>query len=110
MLMMPQQRLPVVNFGNDWDELNERGPCFGFYPNDSKTFLLVKKDFEEPAKLIFAGTEVRITMHGKRHLGTALGSPSFTEEYVTDKVQGWVNEIKNLRHSYTDCLIVGHTL
>ena len=36
------------------------------------------------------------TTHGKRHLGAALGSKTFTEEYVKDKVQGWTKDIMKL--------------
>ena len=35
-------------------------------------------------------------MSGKRHLGAALGSKTFTEEYVKDKVKTWTKEITKL--------------
>ena len=31
-----------------------------------------------------------MTVEGKRHLGAALGSRSFTEQYVSEKVHGHV--------------------
>jgi hypothetical protein len=71
MLMMPQQRLGLRKW---WDELTDHGPSFGYYPNDSKTYLVVKPEFENVANNAFAGTDVRITTHGKRHLGAAIGS------------------------------------
>ena len=71
-----------------WEELNHHGPLFVYYPNDSKTYLLVKQGFEEVSTEAFSGTGVRITTHCKRHLVAALGSRSFTEEYVSDKVEG----------------------
>ena len=46
------------------------------------------------AKELFADTEVHITIQGKRHLGAAIGSRTFTEEYVCNKVQTWSDEIK----------------
>ena len=79
-----------------WDELTDHGPSFGYYPNDSKTYLVVKPEFENVAKDAFAGTDVRITTHGKRHLGAAIGSKTFTEEYVGNKVHEWTNDIMNL--------------
>ena len=57
---------------------------------------MVKPEFENVAKDAFAGTDVRITTHGKRHLGAAIGSKTFTEEYVGNKVHEWTNDIMNL--------------
>jgi hypothetical protein len=48
---------------------------------------VVKPEFENVANNAFAGTDVRITTHGKRHLGAAIGSKTFTEEY--NKVHEW---------------------
>ena len=79
-----------------WNKLTDRGPSFGYHPNASKTYLVVKQEHENSAREKFAGTDVHITIHGKRHLGAALGSKTFTEEYVNDKVQGWTKDIMNL--------------
>ncbi len=79
-----------------WNELVDRGPLFGYHPNASKTYLVVKEEHEESAKEAFTDTDVSITTHGKRHLGAAIGSKTFTEEYVRDKVQEWTKEIMNL--------------
>ena len=46
--------------------------------------------------MIFAGTGVRIEKDGCRHLGAALGTPSFVEEYVANKVTDWVQQIRRL--------------
>ena len=79
-----------------WDDLSELGPMFGYNPNGSKTYLVVKEDHEESAVQLFADTDVHVTTNGKRHLGAALGSKTFTEEYVSAKVQDWVKEIQQL--------------
>ncbi len=42
---------------------------------------------------LFTDTDVNVSIEGKRHLGAALGSRTVTEKYVTNKVQGWVQEI-----------------
>ena len=57
---------------------------------------MVKPEFENVAKDAFGGTDVRITTHGKRHLGAAIGSKTFTGEYVGNKVHEWTNDIMNL--------------
>ena len=41
-------------------------------------------------------TGVQITVEGRRYLGTALGTGSFTEAYVKEQVQEWVGEIARL--------------
>ena len=79
-----------------WGEVQQYGPLFGYYPNSSKTYLVVKEEHEQNAKALFADTNVHITIHGKCHLGAALGSRSFAEEYVSSKVEEWVKEIVNL--------------
>ena len=79
-----------------WNELTNHGPSYGYFSNDSKTYLVVKPEFEDVAKDAFTGTNVRITTHAKRHLGAALGSKTFTEEYIGKKVQELTNDIKNL--------------
>ncbi len=79
-----------------WDDLIELGLTFGYYPNGSKTHLIVKPEHKEIARQLFTDTGVNVSIEGKRHLGAALGSRTFTEEYVTNKVQGWVQEITRL--------------
>ena len=78
------------------DKLLELGPRYGYYPNASKTYLLVKPAFYNTVKTIFQGTEVNITSSGQRYLGAALGTDSFKEEYVKSKVSSWVGELQNL--------------
>ncbi len=65
-----------------WDTLLAQGSDFGYHPNASKTHLIVKEKFLGKAKQLFSGTNVNITVEGKRHLGAAIGSRKFTEEYV----------------------------
>ena len=56
----------------------------------------MKPEYEEEATKCFEGTNVAITTHGKRHLGAAIGSKDFINEYVSRKVKHWVDEIKML--------------
>ena len=48
------------------------------------------------AEDIFEGTRVRITCSARRHLGAALGTWSFVEEYVHEKVLSWKSELERL--------------
>ena len=84
------------NLKSWWNKLSSYGPAFGYHPNASKTYLVVKQEHMTNAQELFADTDVHITIHGKRHLGAAIGSRTFTEEYICSKVQTWSDEIKRL--------------
>ena len=80
-----------------WDELCTIGPKYGYYPKSSKTVLIIKdaKMFSQ-AKKIFNGSGIKLTVEGERHLGAAIGSSSFRESYVTDKVFKWTKDVEEL--------------
>ena len=65
-----------------WDYLLEHGKGFGYHPNASKTYLAVKAQFLEKAKQLFTGKNLNITTQGKRHLGAAISSRDYIEQYV----------------------------
>ena len=79
-----------------WDRLVSCGEDYGYSANASKTWLVVKPEHLAEAKVIFANSGVQITSEGRRHLGAALGTKSFTEAFVTKRVQDWVQEIDTL--------------
>ena len=57
---------------------------------------MTKADTEETARSIFEETAVNITTEGRKHLGAALGSRSYLEQYVNDKVEDWVRQVTKL--------------
>jgi len=79
-----------------WDLLEEIGPLYGYFPNGSKTHLLVKPDAVERARLLFKGTGINISTEGKRYLGGGIGGTPFLKQFVGRKVQEWANELKTL--------------
>jgi len=42
---------------------------------------------------LFHETNIQIICHGQHHLGAAIGTQSFTDEYVSKKVKSWSEEI-----------------
>ena len=79
-----------------WDKLMVSGPPMGYFPNPPKCWLIVKPEKERPAKEIFSETTINITTGGRKHLGAALGSRDFFEEYVHEKVEEWVAQVASL--------------
>ena len=79
-----------------WDRITELGPHYGYHPNASKTCLLVKESRLEEACTIFKGTGIAINTDGTRYLGAAIGTQSFVENYVQQKINGWVNKVEHL--------------
>ena len=53
-----------------WDQLSEFGPHYGYFPNASKTWLVVKDCYLDYVRSLFADTCVNVTSH----LGAAVGS------------------------------------
>ena len=49
------------------------GPKYGYYPKRSKSLLIVKQYYKEYAERIFAGSNIKITTEGARHLAAVLG-------------------------------------
>ena len=76
-----------------WDKLLQFGPDFGYFPNPSKTCLVVKESFYDAAVELFQDSGISITVDGKRHLGGALGSPSFVASFVKERVSTWAKEL-----------------
>ena len=79
-----------------WNHVVNQGPDYGYHPNASKTWLIVKESKLEEASKIFRDTGVAITVQGRRHLGAAIGKPTFVEKYVQHKISGWVHEVERL--------------
>ena len=79
-----------------WDELIETGPGLGYYPNAKKCWLITKPEKEEAARDVFDGIAINITTQSHKHLGAALGSRSYLEEYVSGKVEDWVSQVTKL--------------
>ena len=86
----------LFSLRNWYKYLEEIDYLYGYYVNKSKCWLIVKSEqMAEKAKQIF-GESVKITTHGKRHLGAVLGSENYKREYCENLVDTWLNELSNL--------------
>ena len=72
------------------------GPKFGYYPESSKSWLVVKEKATQRAFTVFQDTAIKITTEGQRHLGAVTGSSKYKREYVQNKTNELINEIKVL--------------
>ncbi len=80
-----------------WNNLLAIGPKYGFFPNASKTVLIVKDQINfDTAKEVFKDSNVKVEIEGDRHLGAVLGSDSFKQKFVSKKVSSWVKDIEEL--------------
>ena len=71
---------------NWWDSLLSIGPSYGYYPNASKTYLLVKEERADLARGVFCDTGVSIEQNGRKVLGSPIGSPEFIHEFVSNNI------------------------
>jgi hypothetical protein len=78
-----------------WSKLSVAGEKYGYYPNPSKSCLIVKNEKMDEAKKIFQNM-MQITSEGARHLGASIGSPEFKRNYIQEKVETWTQEITKL--------------
>ena len=79
-----------------WDALSTLGPDFGYFPNDRKCWIIAKPAKEESVRKAFKDTSINVTVQGQKHLGAAIGSREYLEEYVSEKVTNWINDIAKL--------------
>jgi len=77
--------------------LNTSSPrVIGYYPNPSKTWLVVKDAYHAEAATLFEDSGVAVTSEGRRHLGAAIGKETFVESYVQQKVLAWTHEVEHV--------------
>ena len=58
-----------------------------------QTCLVVNESFYDAAVELFQDSGISISVDGKRHLGGALGSPSFVTSFVKERVSTWAKEL-----------------
>ena len=80
-----------------WDALSTlAGPDFGYFPNNRKCWIIAKPAKKESVREAFKDMSITVTVHEPKHLGAAIGSRGYLEEYVSKKVTNWINDIAKL--------------
>ena len=79
-----------------WDALNLFGPELGYFPNAKKCWIIAKPEKEALVREVFKDTAINVTTEGHKHLGAVVGSTAFLNEYITNKVTSWTEEIAKL--------------
>uniref|UniRef100_A0A8D8RP38 Reverse transcriptase domain-containing protein n=1 Tax=Cacopsylla melanoneura TaxID=428564 RepID=A0A8D8RP38_9HEMI len=86
-------------FGNlqkikEWLELLlEEGPKWGYYPEPSKSYLIIKDGMQQEAEQLFNMYNVKI-VRSHKFLGSMIGSQDNIENFVEEKVKDWTNHVK----------------
>ena len=79
-----------------WEELVRIGRGYGYYPNATKTLLLVKPGHAALANDIFDGTGVQVATEGAKYLGSAIGTDAFITTTVHEHADNWRRELQRL--------------
>jgi hypothetical protein len=79
-----------------WNNIEEHGPSFGYYPKASKSWLVVKEEKYEEAVHLFQNTGINITTQGRKYLGGFVGKEEATKEYVEELRDEWITELEEL--------------
>ena len=81
---------------HDWFlALMALGPAFGYYPEPSKSVLIVKPDLLPAARALFESLQVHVTL-SSRYLGGCIGEEAGVKAYVAEKVSSWVASVARL--------------
>ena len=76
-----------------WDALTTLGPDFGYFPYDRKWWTITKPAKGESVREPFKDTSINVTVQGQKHLGAAVVSREYLEEYVSEKLTKLINDI-----------------
>ena len=86
----------LIQIKSWWDLLQTMGPKYGYYPKPSKSFIIVKHQYEQNARETFSDTNINVTVSGAKHLGAVIGDLSFKEDYIKEKVESWRQQLELL--------------
>ena len=86
----------IICLRNWWETLCRLGPKFGYFPEGRKSWLIVKEKQVQKVQSVFKDTNIKITTEGQQHLGAVIGSETFKQKYVQEKIDQWIKELRVL--------------
>ena len=86
----------LIEIRSWWDNVCKFGPLLGYYPEPSKSWLIVKEELAADAMQIFHDTEIKITTEGRKYLGGFIGKPEARYQYAQELVSKWIKEVQIL--------------
>ena len=78
-----------------FERLQQIGPNYGYFPESSKSILVVASHNFEQAKVVFADLNFQVVT-GSRYLGSFIGETMERDSWIANKVDDWVHSIKKL--------------
>ena len=72
-----------------------KGPSFGYFPEPSKSFLVVDEKFISEAENVFGGSGVNVVC-SRRLLGGVIGNEAGRNAYVEELVKQWKSDLECL--------------
>ncbi len=75
--------------------LKELGPQYGYFPEASKSILVVRESNLEAAEKFFSSQQFRVTT-GERYLGGYIGAREDQDEWVDGKTTDWTKAVREL--------------
>ena len=79
-----------------WETLCKLSPKFAYCSEANETWLNVKNNFYDIANTTFKSTKTNVTSNGKKHLGVVISSKSYKEDYMNEKIDQWIKDVKLL--------------
>ena len=75
-----------------------------------KCWLIIKPEREQAAREMFRDNAINLTIEDHKHLGAALGSRSFLEEYVVEKVAELLERLERAINEVLIQAVTDHTV
>lgn len=72
--------------------MKEIGPKFGYYPEPTKTWLVVKPHKAKNVNNIFFKKKMKLASEGHRYFGRAVETLNFKNIHLKEKVTNWIRE------------------
>ena len=73
------------------------GPRYGYFPEETKSILIVKKDDAERAKLFCTENNLNFKVkHGHRYLGGFVGEKDLESTWLKEKVNAWMEAVDSI--------------